>query len=166
MKKNLAITKSSTIFLRIAVSVIGLGVAALCIFLLPLIWQSAYIEYPRDGYAVRVIVATMYLAAVPFYFGIYKGWRILDTIDKKRAFSKQSVVALRAIAYSAASISIMYIAVFPFFYIWMQSDDAPGLGVINMFFIIMSAIISVATGLLARLLNEAVTIKSENDLTV
>lgn len=166
MKKTLNVTQSSTIFLRIAVSVIGLGVAALCLLLLPLIWQSAYIEYPRDGYAVRVIVAMMYLTAVPFYLGIHKGWRILDMIDKGRTFSKQSVTALRTIAYAAGSISILYIAVFPFFYIWMQSDDAPGLGVINLFIVGMSAIISVATGLLARLLDEAVRIKSENDLTV
>lgn len=166
MKQTPTLTKSSTIFLRLAVSAISIGVAALCVFLLPLIWQSACIEYPRDGYAVRIIVAAMYLTTVPFYLGIYKGWRILNMIDKGRAFSTQSVAALRTIAYAAASISLIYIAVFPFFYIWMQADDAPGLGVINLFIVGMSAIISVATGLLARLLDEAVHIKSENELTV
>jgi len=166
MKKKLDAKRGSTLFLRAAVTVIGLGVAALCIILLPLIWQSAYIEYPRHGYTLRVVVATMYLAAIPFYIGIYKGWQVLNAIDKGRAFSKQSVAALKAVSYCAGSISILYILVLPFFYIWARSDDAPGLGIIDMFFVGMSAIICVATALLARLLDEAVRMKSENDLTV
>jgi len=166
MKRTIGIEQRSTLFLRLAVSVIGLGVVALCIFLLPLIWGSAYIEYPRYGYAVRVTVGAMYLAAIPFYIGIYKGWRILDAIDKGRAFSMESVKALKVIAYCAGLISLIYIVIAPFFYIWAQGDDAPGLCMIDMFFVGMSAIIGVAMALLARLLSAAVIIKSENDLTV
>ena len=158
--------RGSTIFLRLAVTAIGLGVVALCILLLPLIWQAAYIEYQEDGYAVRVVVAAMYLAAVPFFFGIYKGWRILDAIDTGQSFSLASVRALQEISYCAGIISLIYIVTLPFFYIWAQSDDAPGLVLIGLFFVGMPAIVSVATGLLRLLLAEAVNIKSENDLTV
>lgn len=158
--------KTSTVFLRITVSVIGLGVLALCVLLLPLIWQSAYIEYPQHGYAVRVVVATMYLAAIPFYIGIGRGWQLLNSIDNTTAFSLLSVARLKVIAVCAGIISLLYIACLPFFYIWAQSDDAPGLVLIGMFFVGMSAIIAVAVSLLQRLLAEAVSIKSENDLTV
>lgn len=158
--------KTSTVFLRIAVSVIGLGVLALCVLLLPLIWQSVYIEYPHHGYAVRVVVATMYLAAIPFYIGIAKGWQLLNSIDNATAFSLLSVARLKVIAVCAGIISLLYIACLPFFYIWAQSNDAPGLVLIGMFFVGMSAIIAVAVSLLQRLLAEAVSIKSENDSTV
>lgn len=166
MKRTTAIKKGSTIFLRLAVSVIGLGVLALCVFLLPLIWTDAYKEYPVSGYAVRAVVAAMYLSAVPFYFGIYKGWRVLDAIDKNQTFSKRSVKSLQAIAWSAGIISLVYLISLPFFYIWAQNVDAPGLMIIGLFLVGMPLIISVALALLQRLLVEAVNIKSENDLTV
>lgn len=164
--KGLRMKRKSTLFLRAAVTIIGLGVLALCIFLLPLMWTHAYDEYPHNGYAVRAVVTAMYAAAIPFYIGIYKGWRILDAVDKNQAFSMQPVKALRIIAYCAGGISFIYILSLPFFYIWTQNVDAPGLMVIGMFLVGMPLIISVAAGLLQRLLAEAVTIKSENDLTV
>lgn len=166
MKNTTVIKKGSTIFLRLAVSVIGLGVLALCVLLLPLMWTDAYIEYPHDGYAVRAVVAAMYLSAIPFYYGIYKGWRVLDAIDKNQTFSKRSVKALGVISACAGIISLIYLISLPFFYIWAQRVDAPGLMVIGLFLVGMPLIISVALALLRRLLVEAVHIKSENDLTV
>lgn len=165
-KKVLKMNLVSTIFLRTAVTVIGLGVLALCVFLLPLIWTDAYKEYPQYGYAVRIIVAAMYITAIPFYVGIYKGWRVLNSIDKNKAFSLRTVKSLRVIAYCAYIISLAYLLCLPFFYIWAQADDAPGLVVIGMFFTGMSLMIGVAIELLAKLLAEAVRIKSENDMTV
>lgn len=165
-KKTSRINRTSTLFLRAAVSAIGLGVLALCIFLLPLMWADAYKEWPQHGYAVRAVVAAMYVSTIPFYIGIYKGWRILDAIDKNRAFSMQSVAVLRIISYAAASISFVYMLSLPFFYIWAQQVDAPGLMVIGLFLTGMPLIISVAVGILQRLLAEAVIAKNENDLTV
>lgn len=156
----------STLFLRLAVSVIGLGVLALCLFLLPLAWIHAYEEYPYDGYAVRAVVAGMYITTLPFYLGIYKGWRLLNLVDKGNVFSVDSVKTLRFIAYCAGIISGVYIIILPFFYIWAEVDDAPGLIVISLFLVGMPMIVSVAVGLLKQLLAEAVKIKSENELTV
>lgn len=161
-----AIKRGSTVFLRLGVSTIGLGVLALCIFLLPLIWTHAYDEWPRHGYAVQVVVAAMYLSAIPFYIGIYNGWRVLSAIDKGQAFSLQPVKALRVIAICAAVISLVYMLSLPFFYIWADNTDAPGLMMIGLFLAGLPLIIGVAVALLGRLLHEAIAIKTENDLTV
>lgn len=158
--------RGSTLFLRVGVTVIGLGVLALCITLLPVIWMHAYDEWPQHGYAMRAVVTAMYLSAIPFYIGIYRGWRILGAIDAGRAFSPRPIRALRVISYAAALISLIYTLSLPFFYIWADSTDAPGLMMIGLFLTGMPLIISVAMALLQRLLAEAVTIKSENDLTV
>lgn len=166
MKRIFTIESGSTIFLRLAVSVISLGILALCIFLLPVIWGSAYEVGPDYGYAVRIVIGLMYLAAIPFYVGIYKGWQVLNAIDRGQAFSMQPVRALRVIARCAVVIALIYLISSPFFYIWTQGDDAPGLCVICMFLVGMSLIIGVAMSILARLLGEAVRLKSENDLTV
>ena len=166
MKKTTAMKKGSTLFLRLAVSVIGLGVLALCVFLLPFMWGYAYVESPHGGDAVRAVVVAMYASTVPFYIGIYKGWRVLDAIDKGQTFSPRAVRALGAVAWCAGIISTIYVISLPFFYIWTQRVDAPGLMMIGLFLVGMPLIISVATALLRRLLIEAVNIKSENDLTV
>lgn len=152
--------------MRLAVSVIGLGVLALCVSLLPLMWTHAYNEYPQDGYAIRVVVAAMYASTIPFYIGIFNGWRVLNAIDKNKTFSKESINALGTVALCAAVISLFYMISLPFFYIWAQHVDAPGLMVIGLFLAGMPLVISVAIGLLRRLLIEAIKIKSENDLTV
>lgn len=164
--KTQQITHGSTIFLRLAAGVISSGVLALCLFLLPILWMDAYDEFPHTGYAVRVIVAAMYTAAVPFYWGIYRGFQLLSLIDNGKVFSKSSVSALQVTAYCAAIISAIYLLVLPFFYLWQDDVDAPGLLVIGLFLVGMPMIVSVALGLLARLLREAVSIKSENELTV
>lgn len=165
-KKITPANRISTLFLRVAVSIIGLGVLALCVVLLPVMWAGAYEEWPEHGYAVRAVVAAMYISTVPFYLGIYKGWQILNLIDKGNAFSMQPIKALRTISYSAALISLIYAFSLPFFYIWTETTDAPGLMVIGLFLTGMPLTISVAIGVLQRLLAEAVIAKNENDLTV
>lgn len=156
----------TTLFLRLASGVIGLGVLTICLFVLPAVWIDAYKEFPHTGSAVRIIVAAMYIAAIPFYLGIYSGWKLLGYVDRGEVFSPRSVTDLRSIMHYASSISILYLLALPLFYLWQDEVDAPGLLVIGLFLFCMPLIVSVAMGLLARILAEAVKIKSENELTV
>jgi hypothetical protein len=133
---------------------------------LPLIWVHAYDEYPKHGYAVQAVVAAMYAAAVPFYMGLYKAWRLLSLIDSGKAFSRLAVKSLRFIGYCAAAISLIYAFALPFFYVWADRTDAPGLMVIGMVLVGAPLVASVSAAVLQRLLHEAIVIKSENDLTV
>lgn len=154
MKNKLAKQRGATLFLRLAVVLIGLGVLALCIFLLPVMWLRAPEAYPHDGYAMRVVVVAMYVTAIPFYVGIYKGWRLLNLIDKGQAFSAQSATLLQFIARCAWIIGFVYGVSLPFFYIWAQHVDAPGLMVIGLFLAGISLTIGVAMWLLADLLRK------------
>ena len=56
--------------------------------------------------------------------------------------------------------------VLPFVYIIAEWDDAPGLILIGLVIIGASMVIAVFAAVLQRLLQEAIDIKSENDLTV
>jgi hypothetical protein len=108
----------------------------------------------------------MYVAAVPFFVGVYQVLRLLSYIDKNKAFSELSVKALRLIAYCGVAISAVYAISLPFFYIWADNDDAPGLIIIAMAFILAPLIITVFSAVLQRLLRQAIDMKRENDLTV
>jgi hypothetical protein len=161
--------RGSTIFLKIAVILIGIPILALCIFLLPQIANEA-IEQAKSSselaYVVFGILIVMYVSAIPFYFGLYQAFRLLSYIDKNQAFSQLSVTALKKIKNCAITISGLYVVALPFVYIIAEWDDAPGLILIGMVIIGASMVIAVFAAVLQRLLQEAINIKSENDLTV
>ena len=156
----------STLFLRAAIILIGVVVLALCVFALPAMWRAVPSEFPNYTYVFYSILSAFYIGAIPFYIALYQGLQLLKYIDDGKSFSVLSVTALKRIASSALSISIIFIASMPFFYIWADKDDAPGLVVISMFFVVAPFVIAVFAALLQRLFQEAIDIKSENDLTV
>ena len=158
--------RGSTFLLKGAILVIGAVVLALCIFALPAMWRAVPGEFPNHTYVFYGILSAFYLGAIPFYFALYQGIRLLRLIDTGKAFTFHSVTALKRIAFSALTISIIFIAAMPFFYTWADNDDAPGLVIISMFLVVAPFVIAVFAALLQRLFQEAIDIKSENDLTV
>ncbi len=63
-------------------------------------------------------------------------------------------------------ITGLYVVMMPFVYLVAELDDAPGLIVIGMVIAFASVVIAVFAAVLQRLLQEAIDIKSENDLVV
>ncbi len=158
--------KVSTFFLRIAVAALGLVVLALCIFALPAMWKAVAEEYPNHTYVFYGILSAMYISAIPFYIALYQALRLLRYIDANKAFSMLSVKTLKYIAYCGVAISVVYAAVMPFFYIWAQNEDAPGLILVNATIVVASFTVAVFAAVLQRVFREALELKSENDLTV
>lgn len=158
--------RGSTFFLRGAVITLGAVVLALCLFALPAMWRAVPNEYPDHTYVFYCILIALYIAAVPFFFALYQAMRLLRYIDTGQAFSMLAVKALKLIAYCAVGISVVFVAAMPFFYIWAENDDAPGLILINMFLVLAPFTIAVFAAVLQRLFREAIDIKSENELTV
>ncbi|MFB7305066.1 DUF2975 domain-containing protein [Heyndrickxia sporothermodurans] len=156
----------STLFLKIAVILIGIPILALCIFLVPKIANYSAELLPNITYIKYFVLIYMYLTAIPFYFALYQAFKLLSYIDKNKAFSKISVTALKNIKYCAISISILYAGGMPLFYLAADKDDAPGIILIGLVVIFASMVIAVFAAVLQKLLKEAIDIKSENDLTV
>lgn len=152
--------RGSTIFLRTAVYVIGLVILAICIFALP-----AGISSDEVGY-YRPILAGLYVPAIPFFIALYQSLKLLGYIDKNKAFSELSVAALKNIKYCAVVISGMFAVGMPYIYRAAEQDDAPGVIVLGLGIAFASFVIATFAGVLQRLLQNAISIKSENDLTV
>ena len=159
--------RSSTLFLKLAVIFIGISVLALCLFVLPQIVNEANEAADRGwdlAYVVYGILVVMYLSVIPFYFALYQSFTLLRYIDKNQAFSELSVRALKKIKNCALIISGLYVIGLPFVFILAENDDAPGLILVGMVMVFAPMVIAVFAALLQRLLQEAVEIKSENDL--
>jgi hypothetical protein len=161
--------RSSTLFLKVAVIFIGIPVLAACLFLLPQIANEANEAADRGSdlaFVVYGLLMVMYVSAVPFYFALYQSFNLLSYIDKNQAFSQISVTALKKIKTCAIIMSGLYVVALPFVAILAEVDDAPGLIIVGMVPIFASMVIAVFAAVLQRLLQEAINIKSENDLTV
>lgn len=153
--------QSSTVFLRGAVIFVGLVVLALCIFVLP-----TGINQEETGAGYGPIVIGMYLTTVPFFIALYQTLKLLHYVDTNKAFSNLSVKALKYIKYCAASVGAFYTAGMPYIYLAAQQDDAPGVIVIGLVIAFASIVIAFFAAVLQKLLQSAIDIKSENDLTV
>lgn len=158
--------RGTTFFLKAAVILIGIAVLALCVFLVPEIANYAAELYPDRAYMKHLVFIDFYASALPFYIALYQAFQLLSYIDKNKAFSELSVRTLKNIKNCAISISGLYTLGMPLFYLVADKDDAPGIIVIGMIIIFASMVIAVFAAVLQKLLQEAIDIKSENDLTV
>lgn len=152
--------QGSTMFLRVVVYLIGITVLVLCIFVLPPAIRS------EAAGVYRPILLGMYVPAIPFFVGLYQALKLLDYIDKNKAFSNLSVKALRNIKYCAVVISALYAVGMPYLIYVADKDDAPGAVAIGFVIIFASIVIATFAALLQKLFQHALDIKSENDLTI
>lgn len=155
----------TTHFLKLAVIFIGIPVLALCIFFVPKL-AFAVSDFLKINYLKYIIYTILYGGAIPFYFALYQVFKLLSYIDKNKAFSELSVIALKKIKYCAISICSIHLLGLPLFYFVADKDDAPGLIFVGTVIPFASMVITVFAAVLERLLQEAINIKSENDLTV
>lgn len=155
--------KRETLFLKIAVFLIGLPVLALCIWVVPRVALNTGEHSP-----VLTIVALLgvYATAIAYFVALYTTIKLLSYIDQNIAFSELSVKALIKIKYCAIIISSVYVVGMPLIYYAAEVDDAPGLILIGMVIIFASFVVAVFAAVLQKLLKNAIDIKSENDLTV
>lgn len=152
--------RGSTFILRGAVILIGLVVLALCVFALP-----TGIMTDRVGY-YRPILLGLYVPAIPFFVALYQAMKLLGYIDRGQAFSGLSIRALKNIKYCAIIISGLFVLGMPYIYYAAERDDAPGVILVGLVIAFASFVIATFAGVMQKLVQHAVDIKSENDLTV
>lgn len=156
--------RGSTIFLKLAVFLIGSPVLALGIYGLP--WLANNPVNPDYAHILYPIVIGMYVSVIPFFVALYQSFKLLSYIDKNQAFSELSVKSLQIIKFCAMTISGLYVVILPFVFLAADLDDAPGLVIVGMVPVFASLVIAVFAAVLQKLLQEAIDIKSENDLIV
>ncbi|MEG0497813.1 MAG: DUF2975 domain-containing protein [Carnobacterium sp.] len=156
--------KGTTLFLKLAVLLIGLPILALSLF--GLIWLINNQASPAYNQLLYPILIGIYVSVFPFFAALYQAFKLLNHIDRNQAFSDLSVKALKNIKFCALLISGLYLVILPFIFGLAQMDDAPGLVLVGMIPIFASLVIAVFAAVLQKLLQEAIKIKSENELTV
>lgn len=157
--------RGSTIFLQIVVVAIGIGALAL------LLWEPQIEGVNANAtnfeiYFKDPFIALVYAGSIPFFFALSQAFRLLAFIGRNEVFSQASVNALRNIKYCALAI-IGFVVLEEIFIIMNHgNDDVTGGIFIGGLIAFVSVIIATAAALFEKMLQSAVDIKSENDLTV
>jgi hypothetical protein len=157
--------RGSTIFLKVVLLLIGVGVLA------------GMIRFPlTEGRAVGLdlfsvywdpFIAYAYLASIPFFTALYQAFKLLGFIGQNKVFSLNSVKALRTIKYCAIVQSALIVMAVVYIRAFHNTDDDPaGFIAIGILATFISIVIATAAAVFERTLQSAVDIKSENDLTV
>jgi hypothetical protein len=92
--------------------------------------------------------------------------KLLNHIDRNQAFSESSIASFRTIKYCALVISGLFAGGMPYIFYVADKDDAPGVVAMALVIIFASFVIATFAAVLQKLIQNAVDIKSENDLTV
>jgi len=158
--------RGSTIFLQVVIVLFGLGVLTF------LLWEphlegrnvnaTVFEIYFKDPF-----LAYIYLAFIPFFVGLYQAFRMLGYARRDEIFSPRAVRALGIIKYCAIAVVIFILGAEAYIFIFVRgTDDVAGGVMMGLFIIIVSTIAATAAAVFERILQNAVDIKSENDLTV
>ena len=158
--------RKSTLFLKAVILLIGIGALAGMIIFPQLEGRntnadlfSIYFQDPFLAYA--------YIASIPFFVALYQAFKLLGYIGQNKVFSLESVRALRTIKYCAIILSILIVMAALYIRIFhAKGDDPAGFIALCIVTTFISVVIATATAVFESLLQSAVDIKSENDLTV
>jgi hypothetical protein len=154
------------IFLQGVIVLIGIGALTLMLWEPHLEGRNAHATvfeiYFRDPF-----LAYAYLASIAFFVALFQAFTLLGFIGQNKAFSMNSVRALRSIKYCAITLIAMIAGAEAYLFIFMRGkDDIAGGVAIGVLLMFVSAVIGTAAAVFERLLQSAVNIKTENDLTV
>lgn len=156
--------RSSTVFLKGVILLIGI------IALAGLIW------FPHtEGRAANLDLLSIYLdpfiaygyvASIPFFLGLVQAFRLLGYIQDNKTFTQVSVRALRNIKYSAlALMAFIVVGEALVFFVGVDEDKA-GVLALGLYLTFATGVFATGVAILQQLLQNAIDIKSENDLTV
>ncbi|AZZ61146.1 DUF2975 domain-containing protein [Oenococcus sp. UCMA 16435] len=157
--------RCSTIILRCAVIFAGVIMLATCG---AIAWIVFFENKPDPYHMTYIWLIGTYAAAIPYFIALDQAMKLLKYIDIGCAFSKLSLKSLNIITRCAIVVFIVVtIGGLPFFYTLVQlNTDTPGFVLLGLLISGSTFLIVVFTSVLKRLLQDAIDVKSENDLTI
>jgi len=156
--------RSSTIFLQTVIVLAGVGALALMLWEPQIEGRNAHATF-FEIYFKDAFLAYAYVASIPFFMGLYQAFKALAYVRQNKTFSQATVKALRTIKYCALTI-IGFVVVGFVFMVSADKDDRPAGLFMRLLITFAAMIVATAAAVFERILQNAVDMKSENDLTV
>ena len=156
--------RASTLFLKLIILLIAMVVLTWAIVFPQLEGRARNLDLISIYTDPFIIYG--YVASIPFFVALFLAFKLLGYVEKDTVFSQAAIRAVRIIKYCAlAIIGFLVVAIF-YIRVMAQGDDPAGPTMMGLVAIFTSVVIATAAGVFQELLQNAVDIKSENDLTV
>ncbi len=156
--------QGSTLFLKSVICLIAFVTAA------GLLW------FPQtEGRAANLdlisiyadpLILYVYIGSIPFFVGLFQAFKLLNFIEANKAFSQGAVNSLKNIKFAALSLIGFIALALIFIRLFAQGDDPAGPTMLGILVSFAVASIGTAAAVFQKLFQNAVDMKSENDLTV
>ena len=156
--------RSSTAFLQTVIVLIAIGAAALMLWEPHIEGRNAHATV-FEIYFKDPFLAYAYVASIPFFAALYQAFKVLGYAGRNQVISQAAVNALRTIKRCAISM-IGFVVGAEIFIISSNDDDRAGGVFMGILILFGSVVIAAAAATFERVLQNAVDLKSENDLTV
>ena len=155
----------SIVFLQAVIVFIGMVALAILIWLPLTEGRAANLDL-FSIYLDRFILYG-YAVSVAFFVALYKAFRLLGYIGQNKVFSPDAVKTLKSIKYCAIVLSIAIVMAGLYIRIFHSKEDDPA-GFLAMCIVttFVSIVVATAAAIFEKLLQNAVDMKSENDLTI
>src|SRR5918993_4128763 len=155
----------STVFLQAVIVLIGIVALAI------LLWFPS-----AEGRAKNLDLFSIYFdpfilygyaTSIAFFVALYKAFKLLGYIGQNKVFSLNSVMALKSIKYCAIVLSILIVMAGLYIRIsHNKNDDPAGFLVICIATTFVSIVVATAAAIFEKILQNAIDMKSEIDLTI
>src|ERR1041385_6239801 len=149
---------------QVVIVLIGIGALDLMLWEPHLEGRNAHATLSQI-YFNDPFLAYAYIASIPFFVALYQAFKVLGYVGQNKVFSQAAVKALRTIKFCAIAI-IGFVVGGEIFIMLGNSDDRAGGVFMGILITFGSVVVATAAAIFARILQSAVDIKSENDLTV
>ncbi|WP_304236565.1 DUF2975 domain-containing protein [Jiulongibacter sediminis] len=157
--------KLPLVFLKGVIILIALATLAFLIFFPP--QEGRARDLDLLSIYLDPVILYAYAASIAFFTALYKAFQLLGLIGDQKIFTPEAVKALRGIRNCALILGASIILLAVFIRITHSAEDDPA-GFIAMSFVLCFATLVVATAaaIFGRVLQGAIDIKSEKELTI
>ena len=155
----------SIVFLQAVIVLIG--IVALTILLWTPLTEGRATNLDLFSIYLDPFILYGYATSIAFFVALYKAFKLLGYIGQNKVFSSNSVNTLKSIKYCAIVLSVLIVLAGLYIKLFHNKEDDPaGFLAICIVTTFVSIVVATAAAIFEKLLQNAIDMKSENDLTI
>lgn len=155
----------SIVFLQVVIILIGIVAIAILIWFPLTEGRSTNLDLFSIYFDKFILYG--YTASIAFFIALYNAFKLLGYIRQNKVFSLNSIKTLKNIKYCGIVLSILIIMAGLFIKLSHNKDDDPaGFLAICIVTTFVSTVVAIAAAIFEKRLQNAVDMKSKNDLTI
>ena len=152
------------LFLKSALFVLFVPVVVFYIAMTPVVIRNLTEGMNGYDWTMFGIVTTLYLSSVVYAYVLIQGFRLLIQVEKKEVFTKPTLRYLVRVRVASIVVSGMYLVSLPWYFLWAQADDVPGVGLMALILLFAPLVFSVLVRVLEEQVEEAMhTVTTKKD---